>query len=195
MNFIKLVEERKLQARLENIQEVRKDIHKSWVQDKIANHIDRFGGIFSKDEIEQQILDSDVVASLFAKDPSKQNITEKLVGEVLNIPKLPASGKSCIRFNEDGQIVHASSASHSKSADFIYDGYYATQKFTTEAGGAQDNQFYDVVDFLKKGSKTNKVAAIVDGLFWDSGRREQLINEFNGNENVLITSVQEILNR
>lgn len=39
MNFIELVEQRKIEARKQNILEVRRDIHKSWVKDKINNHI------------------------------------------------------------------------------------------------------------------------------------------------------------
>ena len=193
MNFIELVEQRKIEARKQNILEVRRDIDKSWVKDKINNHIQRFDGMFSAEEIRNQILENDLVASMFAKDPSKQNITEKLVSEILKIDKLPASGKSCVRFSESGELVSKSGASHSKSADFIIKGHYATQKFTTETGGAQDNQFYDVVDFLKKGSIHHKVAALVDGLYWENGQKDKLIKEFEGNSNVLITSVQELL--
>ena len=181
MNFIELVEQRKIEARKQNILEVRKDIDKSWVKDKINNHIQRFDGMFSAEDVRKQILENDLVASMFAKDPSKQNITEKLVSEILKIDKLPASGKSCVRFSESGELV------------FIIKEHYATQKFTTETGGAQDNQFYDVVDFLKKGSIHHKVAALVDGLYWENGQKDKLIKEFEGNPNVLITSVQELL--
>ena len=105
MNFIELVEQRKIEARKQNILEVRKDIDKSWVKDKINNHIQRFDGMFSAEDVRKQILENDLVASMFAKDPSKQNITEKLVSEILKIDKLPASGKSCVRFSESGELV------------------------------------------------------------------------------------------
>ena len=195
MNFIDLVSERKIEARKKNILEVRENINSDWVLSKIENHVERFNGMFTIENIKSQIMSNDLVASMFAKDPSKQNITEKLVSEVLGIEKLPASGKSCIRFSESGELVYKSAPTNSKSADFIVNGYYATQKFTTEAGGAQDNQFYDVVDFLKKGSIKHKVAALVDGLYWENGAKDKLINEFKGNPNVLITSVQEILDK
>ena len=73
----------------------------------------------------------------------------------------------------------------------MYGEYYATQKYTSEAGGAQDNQKNDVIDFLKRGSIKHKVAAIVDGAYWDR-QREILKEEFKNNPNVLITSVTEI---
>ena len=78
-----------------------------------------------------------------------------------------------------------------KSADFILKGYYATQKYTDGEGGAQDNQRNDVIDFLKRGSIKHKVAAIVDGPYWDK-YRPILREEFASNPNVWITSVTEL---
>lgn len=78
--------------------------------------------------------------------------------------------------------------------DFIYKEYYATQKYTTGAGGAQDNQRNDVIDFLKRGSVKHKVAAIVDGDYWDK-YRDIIKAEFINNPNVLITSITEITER
>lgn len=71
MNFTKYVEEQKQKARLENIAQLRVDIRKSWVQEKIAKHISSFGNKFSKEQIEKEILSNDLVASLFCKDPNK----------------------------------------------------------------------------------------------------------------------------
>ena len=191
MTFTEYVEAEKIKARLNNIEEVRQDINESWVQDKINSHILAFNGIFSVEEITEAILSNDIVASKFCKDPGKQNISEKLAEKVLGISKLPAQGKNCIRFNEKGDIVSISSG-NTKSADFYYNGYYATQKYTNEKGGAQDNQRDDVIHFLKFGSINYKVAAIVDGNYWDNGHRDELREMFRDNPNVLITSVTEI---
>lgn len=190
MNFIKYVEEEKRKVRLKNIEELRKDIDKGWVQEKIRNHVKSFDGIITEQEVKNEILTSLVVASKFCKDPGKQNISEKLAAQVLNLEKLPAMGKNCIRFNDAGDIV-SESMGNTKSADFIYNGYYATQKYTMEKGGAQDNQRNDVIDFLKRGSQKHKVAAIVDGEYWNEWR-ENLKKEFENNQNVLITSITEI---
>lgn len=190
MNFTKLVEDKKKEARIANIEEVRREIDKPWVQEKIANHIAAFDGIMTTEEIREAILTNVIVASKFCKDPGKQNISEKLAAEVLDLPKLPASGKNCIRFNDSGDIVSASTG-NTKSADFLWNGYYTTQKYTDGEGGAQDNQRNDVIDFLKRGSVKHKVAAIVDGPYWDK-HRPALIKEFENNPNVIITSVTEI---
>ena len=190
MDFSLYVEQKKKEARLENIKEVRKDIHKAWVQEKIANHIAAFDGIMTAEEIENAILNDIIVASKFCKDPSKQNISEKLAAEVLRLKKLPSQGNSCIRFNDNGDIVSTVSG-NTKSADFMLNEYYATQKYTGQSGGGQDNQRDDVIDFLKRGSIKHKVAAIVDGAYWDYWR-EELKEIFANNPNVLITSVTEL---
>lgn len=157
---------------------------------KIENYLQNNPGLFTKEEVEDNILNNDIVASFFCKDPAKQNISEKLCAEILGLTKLPASGKKCIRFNDSGDIV-SSSSGNTKSADFFIDGAYATQKYTLSFGGAQDNQKNDVIDFLKRGSIKYKVAAILDGEYWDK-YRPQLISLFQNNPNVRITSITEL---
>ena len=141
-------------------------------------------------EIEDKILTDDFYASVFAKDPKKQNLPEKEAEIILGVPKLSASGKNCIRFNDEGEIVF-SAIGATKSADFYYRGYYVTQKYTTSSGGAQDNQRNDVIDFLTRGSKKHLVMAIVDGEYWDTHRAD-LVSLFLDNPNVVITSLTEI---
>jgi hypothetical protein len=191
MNFTAYVKEEKIKARKKNIAEIRRDIDKSWVKEKIKNHMTAFEGLFTYDEIKQQILSNDLVASKFCKDPSKQNISENLAAQVLGWEKMPSQGSHCIRFNDNGDIVFTSSG-NTKSADFHELGYYITQKYTDGEGGAQDNQRNDVIDFLKRGSIKNKVMAVVDGDYWDLKYRNILIEEFKDNPNVKITSVTEL---
>ena len=191
MNFTAYVKEEKIKARKKNIAEIRKDIDKSWVKEKIKNHMTAFEGLFTYDEIKQQILSNDLVASKFCKDPGKQNISENLAAQVLGWEKMPSQGSNCVSFNDNGDIVFASSG-NTKSADFYELGYYITQKYTDGEGGAQDNQRNDVIDFLKRGSIKNKVMAVVDGDYWDLKYRNILIEEFKDNPNVKITSVTEL---
>lgn len=191
MNFTAYVKEEKIKARKKNIAEIRKDIDKSWVKEKIKSHMTAFEGLFTYDEIKQQILSNDLVASKFCKDPGKQNISENLAAQVLGWEKMPSQGSNCVRFNDNGDIVFASSG-NTKSADFYELGYYITQKYTDGEGGAQDNQRNDVIDFLKRGSIKNKVMAVVDGDYWDLKYRNILIEEFKDNPNVKITSVTEL---
>lgn len=191
MNFTEFVELKKVEKRLENIALVRKEIDKAWVQTKINNHLQKFNELFSYQDIYSQVLENDIVASMFCKDPSKQNISENLVASELNVPKLPASGRKCVRFDESGDMVSTNRIGATKSADFFMEGVYYTQKYTKEAGGAQDNQYADVVDFLIKGSIKHRVGAIVDGDFWTK-KKNLLKNHFSDNPNVKIVSMDEL---
>lgn len=75
--------------------------------------------------------------------------------------------EKAIRFDLDtGEIVHNKNNT-TKSADFLINNTYITQKYTRDFGGAQDNQYDDVFNFLKAGSKKYKVGAILDGQYWN----------------------------
>lgn len=180
--------------RKKELSEVRANLNSSQLKIKIENYIQRFDGIFTYDEIISQIETNDLVASFFIKNPLRQNFCEKECAKWIGVKKLPSKGKNCIRFNEEGEIVNQKTVSSSKSADFLIEGIYFTQKYTGEnTGGAQDNQFNDVVDFLTKGSIYYKVGAIVDGAYWeDMGNKEKLIENFQKNPNVIILSADDI---
>ena len=194
MNFREQVEEaKKLQRRL-NIDEIRNSLSESWANTKINNHVEKFDGLFTYEDIVEQIKSNDIVASMFCKDPSKQNISEKMVEKILGVPKLPASGVNSIRFTPSGDLTGVKSIGVSKSADFLFNGIYFTQKYTTENGGAQDNQYNDVVDFLVKGSINNKVGAMVDGKYWDK-KRDALREHFKDNPNVVVVSVDDLIKK
>lgn len=192
--FADFVKEQLVAQRLENVKQVQEEVNKAWVQSKLEKHIERWGGIFTKKELENKIVKDICFAALFAKDPLKQNLSEKLCGQYIGVDKLPASGKNCIRFNDEGDIV-STSRGNTKSADFEIEGVYYTQKYTGgNTGGAQDNQFNDVVDFLKRGSQQYKVGAIVDGEYWDEmGHRDKLKSLFEGNANVIICSADDLV--
>ena len=194
MKFREQVEEaKKLQRRL-NIDEIRNSLDERWVKTKINNHVEKFDGLFSYEDIVEQIKSNDIVASMFCKDPSKQNISEKMVEKILGIPKLPVSGANSIRFTPDGKLTGVKSIGVSKSADFLINGIYFTQKYTAESGGAQDNQYNDVVDFLVKGSINHKVGAMVDGEYWDK-KRDALREHFKDNPNVVVVSVDDLVKK
>lgn len=188
--FETLIAEKKKQLIQDNLDDIQNHLQNSDYQQKVYNFATKFG--FNVNEVNQAIKENIFLAACFIKDPSKQNFTEKLVAETLGIEKLPPSGKKCICFNENGDILSANRGNVSKSADFYIDNRYYTQKYTNETGGAQDNQYKDVVDFLVKGSKKYLVGAIVDGAYWVNGRKAELRELFKDNPNVLITNVDEL---
>lgn len=192
MKFIDYVEKLKLEARKQNIRIVREEVDKSWVKNKINTFISAWDGMWTAEQVKEQILTNDVVAAKFAKDPNRQNMGEVAVNNLLGADK--KLGTNQVRFNANGEMVSGpAKAGCSKSADyFLDDGVYYTQKFTTGSGGAQDLAYHDVVEFLEKGSLLYRVGAILDGTYWASGKRESLKRYFADNPNVIIVSMDDI---
>jgi hypothetical protein len=192
MKFIDYVEMLKLEARKKNIRIVREEIDKSWVKTKIDTFITAWDGICTAEELKEQILTNDIVAAKFAKDPGRQNIGEIAVNNLLGADK--KLGVNQVRFDANGEMVSGPAcAGCSKSADyFLEDEVYYTQKFTTGFGGAQDLAYHDVVEYLEKGSVLYKVGAILDGTYWNSGKRDSLKRYFADNPNVIIVSMDDI---
>ena len=180
--FEDLVKQKEIELRNHNLEELRKELSSPNLIYKIQNYANKYS--FSVEEIKARIKVDDLVASFFIKDPYKQNFVETLVGKILRAEVLPQSGKRCIRFDENGYVCSTKKPGCSKAADFCINNTYITQKYTRSAGGAQDNQYIDVIDFLNKGSRRNKVAAIVDGSYWNTGKREELREYFQTNNNV-----------
>lgn len=193
MRFINYVEKLKLEARKKNILVVREEIDKAWVKTKINTFITAWDGMWSAEEVKEQILTNDIVAAKFAKDPGRQNIGEVAVNNLLGADK--KLGVNQVRFNERGEKISGpQQVGCSKSADyFLDDGIYYTQKFTTGSGGAQDLAYHDVIEFLEKGSILYKVGAILDGTYWDNGKRDELKQYFANNPNVSIISMDDII--
>lgn len=193
MRFIDYVEKLKLEARKKNILVVREEIDKAWVKTKINTFITAWDGMWSAEEVKEQILTNDIVAAKFAKDPGRQNIGEVAVNNLLGADK--KLGVNQVRFNERGEKISGpQQVGCSKSADyFLDDGIYYTQKFTTGSGGAQDLAYHDVIEFLEKGSILYKVGAILDGTYWDNGKRDELKQYFANNPNVSIISMDDII--
>lgn len=192
MKFIDYVEMLKLEARKKNIRIVREEIDKSWVKTKIDTFITAWDGICTAEELKEQILTNDIVAAKFAKDPGRQNIGEIAVNNLLGADK--KLGVNQVRFDANGEMVSGPAcAGCSKSADyFLEDEVYYAQKFTTGFGGAQDLAYHDVVEYLEKGSILYKVGAILDGTYWNSGKRDSLKRYFADNPNVIIVSMDDI---
>lgn len=190
--FETLVEEKEKELIKNNLKDLRNNISNSDYQYKIDKYCEKFN--FKKEEVIEQIKENDIVASFFMKDPLRQNFIEKMVAELLNTSILSQTGKNSVRFNSKGELGHLKTPNTSKAADFYINNTYITQKYTRGFGGAQDNQYNDVVDFLLKGSQQYRVGAILDGSYWEEKRKE-LENFFQDNENVSIYSMDDFLLR
>ncbi len=136
----------------------------------------------------------DAAAPHFAKDPGKQSLHEKAAAlwvaalpGISNFDNLPSDGPVA-QYILGGRVVSGEamvSADTPKSVDFRWeislDGlpvltYYASHKFTQDDGGAQENQFRDLLAFAKEASQLRidngtRVLCLADGPFYARARR------------------------
>ncbi len=155
MKFKTLVEEKKKELRSENIRDVQQAAvnNEEWLCDKIDNHLERFGDTLSetKEDVLVKIQNDLMVASLFAKDPSKQNVSEKMVAELLDIEKLPAGGANSVRFNKEGELV---SQNTPDARNGSLGGY--------KVGALVDGEYWDNnADYIKEYFKDNDAVSVL----------------------------------
>jgi uncharacterized protein (UPF0147 family) len=185
-----------------NISLVRNKIGNADFVLKITNHAKKFSRNFK--EVKDKIMNDDMYAEIFAKDPSKQNIYEKLAAkyissldEVSNFKNLPNNTKM---FVVEGHIVNKRQ-NDVKSIDFHFKvgdkNIYASHKYIKATyGGAQDNQYNEVRNFLRNCKKINTgndyYIAICDGPYFET-KIETLNHDF-GSNNVIAMNIDNLLN-
>jgi hypothetical protein len=167
---------------------------------KIKNHAERYNR--TTKEIRDKIMTDDMYAEIFAKDPGKQNIFEKLASQyiseldlVSDFVNLPNSAKI---FVVDGLVVNKRQ-NDVKSVDFMFrvgeKKIYASHKYIKANGGAQDNQYNDVRNYLKNCKKIDGgdvyFIAICDGPYF-ANKIELLNNEF-GSSNIKVMTIDGVV--
>lgn len=184
----------------ENASELLYNLDTASVREKIANAICRYSDIFpykSVDDVIKVLKDnsesseSRLLMCLLMKDPKKQNTSENEFFKFVNsgrteyiVEKLPQSGKNAIIFPG------------CKAADFKISGtnIIGTQKYTKGIGGAQDNQYMDVVNSLEyvKNNTQYKFIAALDGDYYNKERLELLNNKYKSFKNIKIFNADDL---
>ena len=195
----------KFKAQLqENILKVRDEIDNPDFVFKITNHADKYDRDFN--EVRSKILTDDFFAETFAKDPAKQNLYEKLAAEYVNsiecVNDFKNLANSSKMFVINGEITDQR-LNDVKSIDFTFNlvvneikyNFYCSHKYIKALnGGAQDNQYNDIRNFLrncdKKSEGNNYFIAICDGPYFTS-KIETLNNDF-GSNNVITLTIDEL---
>ncbi len=186
--------------RKENLDILRKEINNKWVTEKLKNHLERNPHLkINVEQFREFIRTDDLLASFIAKDPSKQNITENVIGDYLSSVD---SIDDFINHNSSVKlfIVKGNPTTERidglKSVDYSWKtnnkNVYTTQKYTTGNGGHQDNQFNDVISFLLncKGESENFYLAIVDGSYY-SDTRLNILKKYE-TDNIKVCSFMEV---
>lgn len=199
---------------LENVEEVRESVRDKDMQLKITNYANKHG--LSKGYVEQRIVDDIDFARNFAKDPGRQSIHETIAAKHIeelpvvkehgSFKKLPAGGRNAKYVTLAG--VRHENQDDTKSIDFEIkigdETIYATCKYTKGEGGAQDNQYADVKQYvniatqmLSRGANEDneRFIAIVDGAYYENhGRKKELRRIGLGHIPILsINEVEEYL--
>lgn len=177
----------------------------SWLDLKIKKTVERmFLDKKYESIIKETLMNDDVLLSFLMKDPKRQNIyenifREELMKEGFDVQKLKASGPAAHYLLND-QIVHniKNKPKELKSLDFIIyhnnRSIYFVNKYTNEPGGAQDNQYNDVIIQLKNlGTKTfNSVWFCLDGKYYTS-QKIKALKEIN--KNAIILNLDELIQK
>lgn len=183
-----------------NILMVRDEIDNEDFVLKITNHAEKFDREYS--EVRSKILTDDMYAEIFAKDPAKQNIYEKLAAQyisklekVSDFRNLPNSAKVFVV----GGSITSERLNDVKSIDFVFKigdkNIYASHKYIKATnGGAQDNQYNDIRNFLRNCDKIqsgyNYFIAICDGPYFDT--KIKILNDDFGSENVKAMTIDSL---
>ena len=148
---------------------------------KIENFAEKY--LIEKEYIKEKILAEETISlAIFSKDPTRQNIFEKIASKfITNIEgvslfkKLP--NKKLYVCN--GALIAKKDLKQypkAKTIDFTWKYHdftiYCSHKYTKNVGGAQDNQYKDLKDFIEE-CRDNKRAniifiAIADGDYYQT---------------------------
>lgn len=198
-----------------NLSKVLKEIKTKSMEIKILNFAEKFGYKFN--EIEDKIKNDEIFRCFFAKDPSKQNLYQKLATifiKNLKIVKefevLPSGGKNAL-YLINGKMFNGETLENRtkdiKSIDFKWKVkdwiFYASHKYTKDTGGAQDNQYRDVQDFLKHTRDSNYektiFIAICDGNYYlkkDSSTKDETkilrLKRLTDNKTSFVMTINEL---
>jgi len=163
-----------------NIKQLQKEIDTEQTKIKIQNWAIKFQ--LDPLIVRQKIIDDNIFALHYVIDPSRQSLHENLAADYIqkmsnvnNFKNLPKSGKNALVVNS-GVIVSKKNAQSNagKTIDFKWDTgiykCYASHKYTKDKGGAQDNQYKDVRNFMNNSRQNNdaniRFFAICDGEYY-----------------------------
>lgn len=177
MNYEQFIEGRIIEQNKKNMDDFEKYLNSSAGKLKISNFIKKNSDLDIENIAQEALNGNPYAIAILRKDPTKQNVSENAFFDYVGIEKSPQSGPNRIVFG------------NSKAADFKLKGYYGTQKYIKDGGGAQDNQINDAVLFAEEGMKAgHKVMVCVDGAYGKMRINSLLTNS----ENCVIITADEL---
>jgi len=151
------------------------------LQRKIKTFSSRFA--FVESRVKAKIREDEMFRAFFAKDPGKQKIHENIAAAF--IEKIPTVSNFKQLAHDAFQLLGGTvvprkdvrkggGTSGAKSIDFSWETrgvkIFASHKYTKSSGGAQDNQYRDLQDFIREANQSNLRAtiflAVADGNYY-----------------------------
>ena len=180
---------------------------------KINNFSEKHG--FSIFSIKKKIKDDPHFRAFFAKDPAKQKIHENIVAEfikslpgVTKFKQLSHGDTALLRgaLISKKDIIKFGGQNSAKTIDFVWETkgkkIIASHKYTKEGGGAQDNQYADLQEFIREANQSNLpntfFLAIADGDYYKKVahsigiKKIDRLKKIANRENVFTLSVEEL---
>lgn len=191
------------QITLLNYDKLIKNLYSDSIKIKIKNYIEKFYLDESVSSIIDKINNDKLFAMFFIKDPKKQNFYECMQIEYIknilgcyDVKKLT----NILYFDYDS-ITNFKTNTSTKSIDFISNRYELlfTAKHIQENGGAQDNQFRDLIIFINTYSniknwlnyKNYKLIIVISGNYFNTKIVSNILENIN-NSNILILNLNDI---
>lgn len=138
---------------------------------------------FGEKGVAQELKTNKYFRATFSKDPGKQKIHEniaakfiKKINGVSNFKQLPTGATLLLGGGliSKKEVVKLGARGKAKTIDFEWrvgnNHIVASHKYTKEGGGAQDNQYKDLQDFINEANRSNLkntyFLAIADGEYY-----------------------------
>ncbi|HHE0437858.1 TPA: hypothetical protein ACN35C_004725 [Vibrio parahaemolyticus] len=208
-----------MKERMKNVVALRNDIMNSSYQFKMQSYANRFN--LPVRYVRLKVLSDPMFALNFIKDPAKQSFHEKKAASYLesqsnikDFVNLPASGNEAIGLLSG--MIHSytdlkqNSSKKIKTLDFKFkirfeDSWYdcyCSHKYTKGTGGAQDNQYHDLISFMENARQNTNPKmlffAIADGDYYDFkdinglSKIEKMNREF-GNQKTIAANINNLV--
>ncbi len=150
---------------------------------KIKNFCIKHG--FSEKVFVGEVKKNRFLMAVFSKDPGKQQIHEKIaanfikkLSSVKNFEQLPHGALSILSGGvlPKKELSRMGARGKAKTIDFSWNTkgtqIYSSHKYTKEGGGAQDNQYSDLQEFINEANRSNLpntfFLAIADGDYYNT---------------------------
>lgn len=182
---------------------------------KIKNFCKKHG--FSEKSLFDEIKKNKFLRAVFSKDPGKQQIHEKIASNF--IKKLPSVknfkqlSHGALSILSGGvlpkkDVSRMGARGRAKTIDFRWNTkgkqIYASHKYTKEGGGAQDNQYSDLQEFINEANRSTLsntfFLAIADGDYYSTRdananmTRIEYLKNLANRRNVFAIQINELNN-